>query len=96
MKISWDEAALAAFGDAMEYIANDSYTAALAVAEDIDEALQNASHHPRSHPPDRYRQDGDATFRAFELHSFQISYRIELDSLIVVRFRHTRQQPLSY
>lgn len=96
MKISWDEEALARFGDAMEYIAEDSYRIAIKISSDIENSLELSARYPYSHPPDQYRKDGNTAFRAFELHGFRISYIIEQDELVVIRFRHTKQRPLTY
>lgn len=38
----------------------------------------------------------DGSFRANELHSYRIAYRITENEIIIVRVRHTSMEPKSY
>ena len=95
-KVVWDELARAALEEAYYYIKEDSVQQAQKVRKEILTATRKLAKHPESHPPDKYRKDKDARFRAFEKYSYRISYFIAEDSIRILRFRHVKRQPEEY
>ncbi len=95
-KVAWDEQAKASLREACNYIKGDSPQQAERVRKEILEATKRLSDHPEMHPPDKYRGDKDASFRAFEKYNYRISYFITEDVIRVLRFRHVKQVPKEY
>lgn len=51
---------------------------------------------PERHPLDKYKLTNDGTYRAFELYHYRISYKISIDTIRIVRMRHTSRSPHTY
>ena len=51
---------------------------------------------PEIYPPDKYRNNNDGSFRAYELHHYRIAYRITEKEIIITRMRHTSMEPKQY
>ncbi len=94
--INWDPVALAAFAEAMDFIAARSPASAKKLASAISEAVSKAAGYLTSYPPDKYRIDGNLQFREFEIISFRISYFVAPEGIAILRFRHVRQFPERY
>ncbi len=73
---------------AYEYILQNSYQGAEKVKNDIQFSISNLSIHPETYPLDKYRKNNDGTYGAFELHQYRISYKINMNEIIIVRIRH--------
>ena len=52
--------------------------------------------HPEKYPSDKFKNDNDGTWRAFEKYHYRITYRILKDEIRIVRMRHTSKSPLNY
>jgi plasmid stabilization system protein ParE len=92
----WSKAAKAELHKAYLYILLDSFQNAKMVRDDIIDATINIAEHPEKYPPDKFKNDNDGTWRAFELHHYRISYRIMQNEIRVVRLRHTSRSPLNF
>lgn len=95
-RVVWDDFARAALKIAYNHIKEDSPQQAEKVKQDILAATRKLSDHPEMHPADKYRKDKDTRFRAFEKHSYRISYLITEDTIRVLRLRHVKQEPKEY
>ena len=95
-KIRWDAAALYYFNKAIEYIALDSVQNAEKVRLEILEKIGKLSDHPEMHAPDKYKQENDKNYRAFELYHYRISYYVSVNEIRILRVRHTSQEPKNY
>ena len=95
-RVVWDDLARAALKIAYNHIKEDSLQQAEKVKQDILAATRKLSDHPEMHPADKYRQDKDIRFRAFEKHNYRISYLITEDTIRVLRLRHVKQEPKDY
>jgi plasmid stabilization system protein ParE len=96
VKVIWAKTALIAINKILDYISEDSPANAGKVATDIENVFKKIIDQPFVFPPDKYRKSKDNSYRAFELHKIRISYKVELDRILVVRCRHTKQRPLYY
>lgn len=72
-RINWDDEPLAVFKAALAYIRKKSPQNADKVKEETLERIAQLSQHPEMHPPDKWKEDNDRQFRAFDLHRFRIS-----------------------
>ncbi|MEL6538231.1 MAG: type II toxin-antitoxin system RelE/ParE family toxin [Bacteroidota bacterium] len=96
MTIEWDEEAIKDLENALVWISQNSYQNALMVETAILENIEKACQSPERFPKDKFRKSNDGNFRAFETHSFRITYMIEEETLVVLRIRHVKQNPELY
>ena len=94
--VVWDKEARNSLKKAYRWIKKDSPQSTDKVITYFLTAAKRLSDKPEVHPPDKYRQDRDARYRAFEKYSYRISYFISEDTIRVLRFRHVKQGPLEY
>lgn len=95
-KVIWPPHAQKQLAQACEYIASSSPQNAQKVKTAILASTRELAAHPEKHPPDKYKNNNDISFRAYELHRFRIAYRITENEIIIVRIRHTKQNPSLY
>ena len=84
------------FKEAIRYIRKDSDQNAEKVKDEILVKIRELSTRPEIHPPDKYKQDNNGDYRAFELHRYRITYRVKEDEIVIVRVRHSSQEPQEY
>jgi plasmid stabilization system protein ParE len=75
-KLNWDTVALYEFNTAITYIAKRSIQNADKVKADILKKVDGLLKHPETHTIDKYKQNNDGNFRAFELYHYRIAYYI--------------------
>jgi plasmid stabilization system protein ParE len=95
-KVVWDEEARTSLRQGYLYIKQDSIVQAEKVRGEIILATKRLADYPEIHPPDKYRKDKDLRFRAFEIHSYRISYFIDESTIRVLRVRHVKMEPKFY
>ena len=78
------------------YIRMESLQNAVMVRDDIIDMTIALAKYPTKYAPDKYKANNDGTWRAFEKHSFRVSYRIMPNEIRVVRLRHTSRSPLMF
>lgn len=81
---------------AYRYILLDSYQNAEKVMTDILTSTRRLAANPEMYPPDKYRNNNDGSFRAYELHHYRIAYRITEKEIIITGMRHTSMEPKQY
>jgi plasmid stabilization system protein ParE len=81
---------------AYNYILQHSWQNAEKIKAEILASTRKLQSYPEMYPPDKYRQNNDGSFRAYELHHFRISYQVKDASIIIVRIRHTSMKPKKY
>lgn len=94
--IRWNKKALRQFEKAIAYIEEDSSANADKFKVDILDRIGNLVKHPEKHSPDKFKVNNDGSFRAFELHSYRISYRVNANEIRIIRVRHVKMNPLNY
>lgn len=92
----WSNAAQKQLQKAYTYIYEDSPQNAAIVRDKIIDLSINLCNNPEKNPPDKYKQNNDGSYRAFEIYHYRISYRIIKDVIRIVRLRHTSRSPLAY
>jgi len=93
--ISWDTQARTSFKKQIKRIAKDSIQSAEKVRIDLLELIDQIPDNPEKFPPDRFKNNNDGNFRAFEKHNIRVAYFIT-DSIRILRVRHVKQEPLNY
>jgi plasmid stabilization system protein ParE len=95
-QISWTKTALKQFEAIISYIASDSVVNAEKVSQEILNELNKAVKNSAFFPPDKYKQNNDGSYRAFEKHRYRIAYRFTGKAIRVLRVRHTSREPKMY
>jgi len=94
--IVYDDEAKANFRNAIGYIKKDSPQNAEKVKHEVASAIRSLLQNPQKHPLDKFRNNNDGRYRAFEIHNFRISYCVDEETIKIVRFRHIKMQPKNY
>lgn len=92
MRIVWDITAKEELKKIYGYIKLDSPKNATMVRDGIVKATAALTNN-FVYQPDKYKRNNDGTYRAFEIYSYRISYRITLDEIKILRLRHVRMRP---
>ena len=95
-KIIWDSKALEQFSKIVKYIAKDSLLQAENVRTDIIKKIDSLANSPAMYAPDKYKENNDGSYRAFELHRLRIAYHVSGNEIRILRVRSTYQEPLQY
>lgn len=96
-KVEWSERASKQIKAVYDYIAKESEQAADSVTMEIKVYLMDTiARYPEMKPADREKKNNDGSYRAFEMHRYRISYKIFKDAILIIRLRHTSQQPQQY
>lgn len=96
MVVVWSNSAKSELRKAYEYIALESLQNAKMVRDTLIDLAIDLVKHPEKYPLDKFKQNNDGTWRAFEKHHYRISYRILKDQIRIIRIRHTSKSPLAY
>jgi plasmid stabilization system protein ParE len=91
-----DNEAKESLREAYEYIRQDSLQNAEKVKTAILSSIKEIIKNPERHAPDKYRNDKDTAYRAYEIYKYRISYHISATEIRVIRIRHTKMLPLEY
>ncbi len=95
-RLIWDRQALVRFRKSLDWISDNSIQQAELVETAILEKLNIAIKNPEYFPPDKFKKVNDGSLRAFETHSYRVSYRIRDFEIRIVRFRHVKQNPIEF
>jgi len=95
-KIIWEDNAKLQLKKACAYIKRDSLQNSQKVKKDILNAVTTLSIHTEKYPLDKYKNNNDGTYRAFELHHYPIAYRVLRSEIKIITIRHTSMEPLEY
>jgi len=77
------------------FIKRDSPQNAAKVKKEVLKKISELALHPERHAPDKYKLlNTNNSYRAFELYRIRISYFVQEDLIMIIRIRHTSQEPL--
>lgn len=96
LKIVWNKQALENIAKAIEWISKESITQAENVEEAIITKVEELSKNSEKHPPDKFKSNNKGNYRAFETHSYRVSYRVTPAVVRILRIRHVKQKPKRY
>ncbi len=94
--VIWSKTAKTQLRRAYDYIIKDSVQNGQLVRDKIIELTIDLPKHPEKYPPDKFKQDNDGSYRAFEIYRYRVSYRILNNQILILRLRHTSMSPLLY
>ena len=94
-KIIWSVDALDQLEDIHFYILFESKSINIAdkVINKIFGSTEKLKSKPEIFELDNQKEDNDATFRAYFVYNYKISYRITENSIQILRVKHTSQKP---
>jgi len=95
-EVVWTKQSQKQMRQVFSHISKDSPLNASKVIHDIAEAVQKAAFNPEMYGPDKYKNDNDRSYRAFEKHHYRVAYRFSKNVIRVLRVRHTAMEPLAY
>lgn len=94
--VIWSKVAKVQLQKAFNYLSQDSLQNAEKIRDEIIDLTLSLSEHPEIYPLDKYKQNNDGSYRAFEVYHYRISYRFINNDIHIVRMRHTSMSPLIY
>ena len=96
--VIWSEPSLQHLSLIHEYILKESgsLTNADNVIDKIIKSTQILSDQPKINPPDKFKLNNNGDYRAYEIYSYRIAYRILLNKVRILRIRHISREPLKY
>ncbi|WP_299223983.1 type II toxin-antitoxin system RelE/ParE family toxin [uncultured Aquimarina sp.] len=83
-----------AFLDLLEQ--SESIEITTRVMGEVVESVEILKTHPEIYKLDKLRKNNKGTIRAFEKHSYRISYQVEKDTVYIIRIRYAGKEPLEY
>ena len=95
-KVIWDTKAYLQLEKEYKYIKKSSVVAANQVRKSIRETTKGLAIHSEIFSLDRFKKNNDGSFRAFEKHSYRVTYKVRETEVLIVRVRHTSREPLEY
>lgn len=66
------------------------------IISEIYESVSILSTNPEIYKLDTLKENNKGNIRAYEKHTYRISYLIEGDTIYIVRIRYARKEPLEY
>ncbi|WP_343702209.1 type II toxin-antitoxin system RelE/ParE family toxin [Chitinophaga sp.] len=96
LKVVIENTARQSLLEAYHYIRKDSPKNAEKVKAKLLASMQALSKNPEMHPPDKYRQNNDGAYRAYEIYKYRITYHVSDSQITILRVRHTKMNPRSY
>lgn len=96
LEIVWTKSSQNDMRKAFDYISKDSLLNAGIVLKDIVTLANKAITNPEFFSPDKYKENNDGSYRAFEKYHYRISYRFDSKVIRILRVRHTSREPILY
>jgi plasmid stabilization system protein ParE len=96
LAITWDEDARLHFKAAIKFIKKESPTGAKKVRLEILNAIDSLPYNPFIFEEDRFKLNNDGNYRVFTVYHYRITYKVNKNSILILRIRHTSQGPLEY
>lgn len=83
-----------AFLDLLEE--SKSMNTTIRVITEVYESTEVLSTNPEIYKLDMLKENNKGNIRAYEKHSYRISYLIEDEAIYIIRVRYARKEPLGY
>ncbi|TVR80879.1 MAG: type II toxin-antitoxin system RelE/ParE family toxin [Chitinophagaceae bacterium] len=96
LKIVWDTKAKEALKEIFTFIAGDNMNEAEKVIKSILDSTRALAFYPDIHPIDRFKINNDGSYKAYEIYSYRISYKVQTEFIYILRLRHTSRNPFIY
>jgi plasmid stabilization system protein ParE len=94
--IQWDEEAKLYFRQAIQYIKQESPQGAEIVKKAILNHIAVLKENAGIYEIDRFKIENDGSYRSVTVFSYRITYKITHSHVLILRIRHTSQDPVIY
>lgn len=94
--IRWDNQAKLYFKQAVKYLKQESPTASEKVKQAILKRVASLVSDYAIYEEDRFKRENDGSYRSCEVYHYRITYKILKDEILILRVRHTSQDPIIY
>lgn len=94
--IIWSNIAKSQLKEIYQYIKKDSIQSAIEVKTKILASTKILELGKEVYKSDELKIDNNGTYRAYVIYSYRIVYKINNDTIDILRIRHTCQEPLEY
>jgi plasmid stabilization system protein ParE len=95
MKVQWGKRAERQFLEAIEYIKKDSEQNAEKVGRILLQIIDNLPNHPEQYGLEKYKLPNDGSYRYFIKYHYRISFRVQKNTVKIIRVRHQKRKPSS-
>jgi plasmid stabilization system protein ParE len=94
--VQWDNEAKLYFKQVIQYIRQESPQGAATVKMAILEQVAVLKDDAGIYETDRFKIDNDGSYRAVTVYSYRITYKVTPSQILILRVRHTSQDPIIY
>lgn len=94
--VVWGKRAYASLQKAYKHIKEDSPANAEKVKSEILAITRELPSNAARYPHDKFKRNNPGNYRAFEKHSYRVSYRHTEKEVKILRVRHVKQEPKEY
>lgn len=94
--IHWDLEAKLYFKQVIQFIKQESPQGANTVKKAILENVAILKQHAEIYETDKFKIDNDGSYRAVTVYSYRITYKVTKTEILILRLRHTSQNPVYY
>ena len=97
-EVIWSKLSLTHLEQIHTYVLEDSKSLEIAdkLINDLFDSSEILKNHPELYPIDKLRKNNNGTYRAYEIYTYRISYRIFKNNIRILRVRHTSREPLPH
>lgn len=96
ISVLWDTEAFLYLQEALKFIRKKSPSGSEKVKKAILSQIEDIRINPWIYEPDKLRYSNDGAYRAFVVYDYRVTYKITASAIIILRVRHTSQEPLEY
>lgn len=94
--ILWDDEAKLYFKQAIQYIKQESPQGAATVKRAIMEQVAALKDDAEIYEADRFKISNDGSYRTVTVYNYRITYKVTPSQILILRLRHTSQDPIVY
>lgn len=97
-KIIWTNHAIAELNEAFLELLEQSQSIEITirVIDEVHESAYILGTDPEIYKLDTLKANNPENIRAYEKHTYRVSYQIEKEAIYIIRIRHARKEPLEY
>ncbi len=95
-QVIWSDTAKEQLKEVYKYIKKDSEINAKKVRTQILLSTRLLATGKEIYKADELKEDNKGNYRAYIIYSYRITYKIETDTIQILRVRHTSREPLKH
>ncbi len=95
-EVIWSDLAKQQLKEAYKFIKKESEKNAKKVRDKIVASTRILATGTEIYKIDELKYNNNGNYRAYVIYNYRITYKIESDSIIILRIRHTSREPLSH